>query len=306
MPNFVELVATFQEVASARSFSTAARRLSVSRAAVSQHVARLEQRLGVTLLTRNTRSVNLTDEGRQLLQRTAPLLAEVAALEAGFLRAGGEISGRVRVEMPEFVGVRLVAPRLAPFLEAHPGLQLDLRLNERIDDKPAGSADVYVRGTLPDLASLRYKPLGKFSYLLAASPDYLARHGTPKRPEDLREHLLIDYVEEPSGRPYPWELVPVRARAQTKPVVIDGPMRLMVNNTDAAHAAALGGCGIVGEFEPALRPRIASGELVQVLPGWRSPAYPLYVLWPAGRGVPARVDAVVRFLLEAFKSAGQL
>jgi LysR family transcriptional regulator for bpeEF and oprC len=302
MADRLALMRAFREVADAGSFSAGARALGLSRAAVSMQVARLEGELGVRLLERTTRRVSLTDEGRRYRERAGRLLDELDALDAETAVRARRVGGRLVVEAPEFVGTRLLAPRLGRFLDAHPALSVRLVLNERLEEVAGADADVLVRFGPPADGRLRVRRLGAVRIVCAASPAYVARHGLPTRPGQLDAHHTIDYLDSASGRPFDWDF---EARGPSGPRVLTVPARgrLVCNNTDAALEVALGGYGIVHDLDFVLAPLVAEGRLVPVLAGWRSPPYELVALWRAARPTPPRVVAFVEFLARAMREA---
>lgn len=297
MADSLGLMRTFCEVAAAGSFSIAARRLGLSRAAVSLQIAQLEARLGTRLFTRTTRRVALTPEGERYAVRAQAVVAEVDSLENEYSQRSGEVAGLLTVEVPEFIGTRLLAGRIPELLERHPALKLDLILNEHVDAAPSARADVSLRFTLPPHSGMRYRPLGALRLITAASPAYAARHGTPTHPRDIPEHTTIDYVNSVSGKPFDWAFEDA-AHPTRAPLVVPAQGRLCSNNSDACLLAALGGLGLYQDFRFVLAPHLANGSLVQVLSGWQSPAYELHALWHPGKPVAPRLTAFIEFLTE--------
>jgi LysR family transcriptional regulator for bpeEF and oprC len=297
MADSLGLMRTFCEVAAAGSFSIAARRVGLSRAAVSLQIAQLETRLGTRLFTRTTRRVVLTPEGECYAIRAQGLVAEVDALENEYAQRSGEVAGLLTVEVPEFIGTRLLAGRIPELLERHPALKLDLILNEHVDAAPSTRADVFLRFTLPPRSGMRYRALGVLRLITAASPDYVARHGAPRHPREIPQHTTIDYVNSVAGKPFDWEFEEALHPAR-EPLVMPAQGRLCSNNSDACLLATLGGLGLYQDYRFVLAPHLANGSLVQVLPGWHSPAYPLYALWHPGKPVAPRLTAFIEFLTE--------
>lgn len=292
---------TFLAVASAASFSGAAKALGVSRAAVSSQIAQLEARLGVRLFRRTTRTVALTSEGEQYAERVGGLLEQIDALDNEYATRAGEVAGPLTVEVPEFFGVRVLAARVPEFLERYPGVALNLVLNERVDDIAQADADIFVRTSLPRAHHLKYRRLGGFRLIAAASPSYLTRHGEPHHPRELGHHTTIDYINSVSGQPFDWEFEPVR-RGRGEALVVAPKGRLTCNNSDACIEAAIAGFGVVTDVDFMLEPLFARKLLVPVLAAWRSPEYPLYALWHPGRPVAPRVTAFVAFLADISES----
>jgi DNA-binding transcriptional LysR family regulator len=297
MTDSIHLMRTFAAVSAAASFSSAAKTLGVSRAAVSSQIAQLETRIGVRLFRRTTRSVALTNEGERYADRIAEILEQIDALDNEYAERAGEVSGPLVAEVPEFFGVRVLAPRVPEFLERHPGVALNLVLNERIDEIARAEADVFVRTSLPRAHHLKYRKLGAFRLIAAASPRYLEGHGEPRHPGELERHVTIDYINSVSGRPFDWEFEPSR-RGRGSPLIVPAKGRLTCNNSDACIEAAIAGFGIVSDVAFMLEPLFMRKLLVPVLRGWHSPEYPLYALWHPGRPVAPRVTAFVSFLAD--------
>lgn len=295
MADHIHLMRTFSAVAAAASFSGAAKALGVSRAAVSSQIALLESRLGARLFRRTTRSVALTGEGERYASRIASILDQIDAIDNEYAERAGEVSGLLTVEVPEFFGVRVLAPRLPEFLERHPGVRLNLVLNERIDEIVRAEADVFVRLSLPGAHHLKYRKLAAFRLIAAASPRYLEARGEPAHPRDLDQHVTIDYINSVSGKPFDWEFEPVRG-GRAEPLVVPAKGRLTCNNSDACIQAAVAGFGVVSDVAFMLEQLFESNLLVPVLRSWHSPEYPLYALWHPGRPVAPRVTAFVEFL----------
>lgn len=300
MSENVPLMRTFCEVAASGSFSRAARTLGVSRAAVSGQIARLESRMGVRLFRRTTRSVAMTEEGERYAGKVRDILDRIDALENEYADRSGEISGALTVEVPEFFGTRVLSSRLPEFLDAHPRVSLDLVLNDRVDAIANADADVFVRGVLPPSSHLKFRRLGGYRLITAASPAYLARHGVPQHPRDIARHATVDYINSASGKPFDWEFeVPGEPRGRK--LVIPAQGRLCCNNSDACVGAAMAGFGLVSDVDHMLQPLFDSGALVPVMPRWLSPEYSLHALWHPGKPVAPRVTAFVDFLVAISK-----
>lgn len=295
------LMRTFDQVAGTGSFSTAARVLGLSRAAVSGQIARLEAGLGVRLFRRTTRTVALTDEGTRYAERVRRILEDLDHLENEYAHRSGDVSGPLTVEVPEFVGTRVLAARLPEFLFRHPGVRMNLVLNDRVDEIANVDADVFVRGSLPGAHHLKYRRLGSYRLITAASPAYVARHGAPKHPRELARHVTVDYINSASGKPFDWEFE-APGKPGSRPLVVPARGRLCCNNSDACIAAAVAGFGLVSDVQETFAPLFASGALVPVMPRWLSPEYELFALWHPGQPVAPRVGAFVEFLAGLFEA----
>lgn len=187
-------ISVLVSVVEAGSFALAANRLHLSRSAVGKTIARLEQRLGVRLFHRTTRSLNLTDDGALFYERCLRALEEIRVAENLLESGKRQVSGRLRVSMPVLIGRLCIAPVLTALAREHPGLELDLSFSDRVVDVAEEGFDLAVRnGPLPDSAGLVARKLGDNRMTLCASPDYLARCGTPSSVEELFQHDAIAY-----------------------------------------------------------------------------------------------------------------
>jgi DNA-binding transcriptional LysR family regulator len=224
----------FVAVARSGSFARAAEKLGLSRAMVSKHIQALEARLGTRLLNRTTRQVSLTEAGRNFQQRAERLLAELEDAEGDAAQEADTPRGTLRISAPVSFGVTHVAPALAAFLAAHPGLRGDLALNDRVVDVVEEGFDLAVRiGRLPD-SMLIARRLAVARLAVIASPGYLSRHGRPTQPDDLAGHNCLTYAYAASRDE--WRFV---GKQGTRSVAVQGSLR--ANNGDALREAVLGG-----------------------------------------------------------------
>lgn len=281
--------AVFVQVAETRSFVAAGRQLGVSASAVGKSVARLEDRLGVRLFHRSTRSVALTAEGALFLERTRRILAEIEAAELELSVATAAPRGRLRVSLP--LVSSLVLPVLSGFMRAYPDIELDLDFTDRLVDVIDEGFDAVVRTGTPTDSRLTARRLGAFQLMLVASPAYLARHGTPKVPADLLDHTCLHYRFPNSGKLEPWPL----HRAPGEPE-LTLPTSMICNNIEARLCFALQGLGIAYLPEFSIREALADGKLRRVLPNDVEGANVFHVLWPASKHPSPKVRALVDFL----------
>ncbi|VCU68289.1 HTH-type transcriptional regulator DmlR [Pigmentiphaga humi] len=288
-------VRAFLAVADTGSFTAAARKLALSRSAITGHIQELERHLGTQLLNRTTRRVWLTREGQRYAERAARLVDGLDALDAELQSRAGRAEGHLHVEMSESLANARVIPRLPEFVRAYPDVSLRISLNEGVVDPAVSGADIGLRvGPLRDSA-LRFKLLGRGNYIMAASPAYLALHPPPRHPGELREHRLIEFWDANTGKPYDWQLVKGR---QTASVAAQG--QLIVDNTRAGLTCALAGLGIYEDLDFLLTRSLAEQRLIQVLPDWRRPGPPIAALYTARRPTPPHVKAFVDFLVSIF------
>ena len=278
-------LSVFVRVVEAGSFTAAARAIGTTASAVSKSMARLERRLGARLFVRSTRAFALTPEGAAYYGRVAPL---VRAIEdaSEVLHPTGAATGRLRLSMPADFGRFVVNALTRRFHHAHPGLQLDLSLNDRRVDLIREGYDAVVRvGRVAD-TGLIARPLGALSMVLVASPSYLADRGSPASVEALLDHTHVRYML--GGRPYP---ITLRDRQVALP-----PGPLDADSGEAMRIAARNGLGIAQLLRASVAEELASGELVAVLPDHPLQPAPVQILHAFARAVPARAEALFRFL----------
>ncbi|WP_431856280.1 LysR family transcriptional regulator [Azospirillum sp.] len=281
----------FAAVARHRNFRRAAVERGVSASTLSDAVRALEERLGVRLLNRTTRSVTPTEAGQRLLDRLGPALDEVGeALDAvnGFRDTP---TGTLRLNVPSAAAHLVLAPLVAPFLATHPGLRLEIVEDNSFVDVFAAGFDAGVRydeALAKDMIAVPLGPPQRFA--VAASPALLAHVGVPGTPHDLLERPCIRH-RFLSGALPPWEFARDGETVKLSP---EGP--LIVTSADMAVRAAEDGVGFVHSFEGFLRPSLDSGRLVEVLEDWsdRFPGPSLY--YPSRRHVPAPLRAFVEFV----------
>tara|TARA_B100002052_G_C15855223_1_gene587125 strand:+ start:968 stop:1879 length:912 start_codon:yes stop_codon:yes gene_type:complete len=294
----VAALSAFVRVAEAGGFTRAAEQLGVSRARVSRQIAQLEDHLGVRLLHRTTRQVRLTEDGRLLLDRSRDWLDDLDDIESRFDRARGALSGRVRVDMNHAMARDLVIPRLPAFLEAHPGLSIELSTSDDRIDPVRDGLDCVVRvGTLAD-SQLIARPLGQLPVVNCASPAYLARCGTPRRPADLcAGHAVIYYVPHLGNTVPRWEY-----RDGDTARFLDLPGVVTVNGTMAYTEACLAGLGLIQVPRVGVQRYLAEGRLIEVLTDYRPEPLPVSLLYPHRRNLSRRVQVVMDWLGEQIQS----
>lgn len=282
----------FDAVVDSGSFTGAAERLGVAKAKVSILVSRLEQAIGATLFHRTTRRVSLTDAGRALHAQCRPLLE---GLEHAVAQAGQEsgqpaqLSGMLRITTAVDQAVLSVAPALARFAQMHPALQFDLRAGDTVVGLVEEGIDLAIRyGWLRD-SSLRAVKLGDFSQYVVASPQYLERHGRPRRPEDLAscEWLALSLLPTPLT----WKFT--SRSGETRSVQMKSRMR--VNSPAALRALLREGAGVSVLTQQSAEEGMRDGYLVRLLPQWSLPQGGIYAVVPPGRHMPARVRAFIDF-----------
>ncbi|MFT4189917.1 MAG: LysR family transcriptional regulator [Comamonas sp.] len=279
----------FVQVAETRSFVAAGRLLGVSASAVGKSVARLEEKLGVRLFHRSTRSVTLTAEGTLFLERSRRVLAEIEAAELELSQATAAPRGRLRVSLP--LVSSLMLPVLAEFMREYPEIELDLDFTDRMVDVVEEGFDAVVRVGEPADSRLSARRLGAFQMALVASPGYLARRGTPQTPADLRQHACLRYRFHNSGKLETWTLQQAPGAPEWQL-----PTTMICNNIETRLYFALQGLGIACLPDFAIREPLADGRLVPILAGHMQHSGVFHVLWPASKHPAPKVRALVDFL----------
>ena len=290
----LEAWAIFACVVEHRSFSGAAEAIGVSKATVSKAITRLETHLGQSLFHRTSRRLSLTENGKALAQHAARILGEANAAEEAALDAASAPTGLVRVAAPMSLGLIAIAPVIADFLVAHPGIEIDLHLSDARVDIVAEGFDVALRiATLPD-SSLRARKLADMSVHLVAAPEYLARAGTPTHPGQLGEHRCFTYTNITT----PWRFVGPDGTEVS--VRLHGP--LSTNSGEAMLPALRRGLGIAMLPDFIAGADIAEGRLVPILSDWVPHGGALHLMTPPGTLRPARVEALIAYLSEHLKT----
>jgi DNA-binding transcriptional LysR family regulator len=284
---------SFLAVARHRSFSSAARELSVSRSAVSQAVRQLEEQLRVVLLARTTRSVSLTDAGRRLVDGAGPSLGQVVATLAQVSAQPGETVGRVRLSVPRTAVPFVIDPVLPKFRERHPRIEVEVVIEDRFVDIVAEGYDAGVRlseAIERDMVQVRLTDA--FRFVVVGSPGYLARRGTPERPEDLLRHECITFRSQTTGALYAWELERGRRNWRV-------PVRGGVVSSDARLNASLAeqGLGLVYALEPMVIEQLRARRLRVVLERYAPTVPGFFLYFPS----VARRSAPLRLFVEAAK-----
>ncbi|HET6971072.1 MAG TPA: LysR family transcriptional regulator [Phenylobacterium sp.] len=277
---------TFLAVLETGSLAGAARRLRRSAPAVTRTLSALEARVGARLVERTTRRLAVTEAGRKLADEARPLLAGYAAAIAS--DEAGPLRGPLRISAPLVFGRRHVAPLAARFLDLHPGVAVELVLNDRNLDLVDEGLDVALRiGALAD-SSLVARRVGEVRRVLVAAPAYLRRRGAPAEPSDLADHEIV-YSSTQAG--------PVEWRFETRrgPITVRLRPRLMINAIEPVVEAAVAGRGVTRVFSYQVADELAAGSLVRLLADFEPPPIPVQLVTASARLMPARVRAFLDF-----------
>lgn len=298
MDKFEDLQA-FVAVVEAGSFTAAADRLNAAKSAVSRRVSALEERLGVQLLRRTTRVLNLTETGSSFYEHSARILADLDEAEAAVQQEHGELKGMLRVALPLSFGVRHMCKPIAAFSKLHPKVNFDLNLNDRRIDLIEEGADVALRiGRLQD-SSLIARRLFDVRAVVCASPHYLSVHGKPETPADLQHHDCLVYSN--LADPNKWSYVDEdggKHSVEVRPV-------LSASSGDFLANAAAHGMGVVIQPSFIASESIRRGNLVPVLTNYDWPITSAYAIYPPTRHLSYRVRAFIDFLAERFSGTPQ-
>ena len=292
------------------SYTAAAQRLSVSKAAMSQHIAELERAVGVTLVRRTTRSMRLTEAGQRLVDDTRAAFAQIAERVHGAKDVAGEPRGLVRVTAPVALGRQQLVPRVAEFLLAHPAIRVEMELSDRFSSLATEGFDLAVRHTATPPDTHVAWPLCKTYSVLVASRAYLARRGTPSSPESLAEHDCLHYPRGQDSSVWSFERKQSKAgkakAAARSTVPVAGP--LAANNSEALRDAAMAGLGIALVPDFSAQAGLRSGTLVEVLADWRPVgtfAEQIFALRPYAAHVPRAVTLFVAHLKSSMEKGFQ-
>lgn len=289
MPLTANDLILFAHVIDAGSFSQAAERTGLPKSTLSRRITQLENQLGERLLTRSTRKLAITDFGERILEHARRLLDETEAAKSLALHRQVIPQGTLRVSMPPEFRELSVVPLVCEFRRRYPQVRLELDLSSRRVDLIAERFDVAVRfaGRLPDDSTLIARRIATLSNALYASPDYLARHGTPREPADLLRHTGL-IVLPSSAEAQPWRLARDAERWEGMPETA-----ISSNSLGLQQALAIEGMGIVGLSERFARVHVETGALAPVLPGWSLPPATAWCVMPGRRLLPERTRAFV-------------
>lgn len=275
------------------SFGAAAEMLDMSQSGVSRAIARLETRLGIRVFERTTRSVRLTDEGRDFYEQVMPLIAALADVTGGAAEGRQKIRGRLRVNVDPLFASQVLGPRLGTFMDENPNLEIELRSRDELGDLISDGFDLALRFGHPQSSSLIARKLFDTRVFAMASPEYLQRFGHPKTPQELQNepHRCILFREPLTGKPFAWEF-----HQGKKKLMIQPRGMLTVNDAETAFSTCLAGLGVVQIFELGSEEFVSSGRLVPLFPSWSDHRFPLYAYYPSRHHVPAKTRALLDFV----------
>ena len=294
-------MAVFVAVAEAKGFRAAGERLGVTASAVSQTLRRLEERLGVVLLQRTTRSVHLTEAGERLYASVRPALEDVRAAVAAVGELGAEPRGTIRLHVSGAAESFLNGRLLDAFLTEHPHVQLDVFVSDEPLDIVAAGFDAGIRlGEVIDRDMVAVPVSGDLRLVVVGSPTYFARHRKPRHPRDLAEDECINWHATAEAPPYRWEFT---ENGREFTVAVRG--RVLTNEPEVLIRLALAGRGLAMMYEGQVRDEIARGDLVSVLEEFSTPFPGFYLYYPQRRQASAPLRALIDFLRQSARPASR-
>jgi DNA-binding transcriptional LysR family regulator len=288
-------LSAFVAVADRLSFSAAASQLGVTPSALSHSMRQLEERLGVRLLHRTTRSVSLTDAGRRLLDRLRPAISEIAGALEDLNQERQRPMGRLRIYAVHVAGAAVVAPIWGRFLSTYPEVHLELAVGEAPVDIVAKGFDAGIGPrdrAAGDMIAVRV--MGPMKIAVVGAPTYFAKRRPPRTPDDLASHSCVQYRMAAEGDLLVW---PFERNRKSRRISVNG--RVMVNDPDLAVRAAVDGLGIAYTIEARAEPFLRTGQLVRVLEDWSPSFEGLYLYYPGQRQVPAALRALIDMIRAA-------
>lgn len=290
----LQQLGSFLAVVRAGSFVGAADATGLSKAAVSRHVAELEEHLGVRLLHRTTRRLSLTEDGQRFHLRAGELAAALEELETETASRGAEASGLLRINAPLTFGILHLAPLWPRFIAAHPKVSLDIALNDRLVDLVEEGYDLAIRITNLKNSQLVSRRLATTRVVLCASPGYLAAHGTPLHPHELAHHQVISYSYWSGGDDWRFTGPEGEVEVRVRP-------RIHTNSGDTCRAAALEGQGIILQPDFLVGADLRAGTLVELMPQYRSIELGIHAVYASRKHLPMKTRHLVDFLVESFR-----
>ena len=295
MNNFSDIVA-FVRVVEAHSFVAAAQTLGMSPSAISKAVSRLEDRLGARLLNRTTRSLSLTDLGSGFYDRCREALGQLDQAESEVSESRGVPRGKLRVDAPISLGRRLIVPALPRFIQQNPELTVQMSMNDRVLDLVQEGIDCALRvGSLSD-SSLIARRVGNLRGVVCASPEFIARVGEPKTPQDLKPEHCIAMFRLGTNTTREWLF-----RKDGEDHTLIPSAALSFSDPESAVVAAVSGAGFVRTLSFTVEKQIASGLLQPVLEDWNEGAWwPVSVVYPQHRQPTAKIKAFIEFVSGLF------
>ena len=294
MDNRLHLIHVFVAVVDTNGFAGAARKLNISPPAVTRAINELERQLQVRLLTRTTRVVRVTDVGERYAQDCRRILAEMADADESAAGMHGAPRGRLTLTAPALFGARFVSPIVVDYLQRYPEVSASCLFLDRVVNMMDEGVDVAVRiGELPD-SSMQAIRVGRVRRVICAAPEYLAKHGTPRKPEDLAAHSIVSASSVTATSE--WQLV-----HSGVPCAVKVHARVTTTTNDSAVAIATSGFGLTRLLSYQVADQLRDGVLVTVLDEFEPVALPVHVVHREGRHATQRVRAFLDMAIERLR-----
>ncbi|MDX3904285.1 MAG: LysR family transcriptional regulator [Pigmentiphaga sp.] len=285
----------FNRIVELGSFTEAAEMLAIPRATATHAIKQLENRLGARLLDRTTRHVKPTLDGQAFYERSRRILAELEDAESSLSTQIANPHGTLRLDVHGVHATTVILPRIAEFRDRYPHIEVVLSCGDRLVDLVKEGIDCVVRAGQPRDSSLVVRKLVDLEEIICASPEYLARYGTPTHPSELERHHAVGFFSRGSDHRYPFS------------VMVDGQLQefqargwMSVSDAECYTSAALGGCGLIQVPRFRLEDYLRDGRLVRVLADWPCPDLPVSVLYPFHRQLSPRVRVFIDWVRELY------
>ncbi|WP_339416006.1 MULTISPECIES: LysR family transcriptional regulator [unclassified Pseudomonas] len=285
----------FARIVELSSFSRAAAALDIPRATATHAIKELESRLGIRLLERTTRHVRPTVDGQAFYERCVFVLSELDDAESSLRHVASNPQGLLRVDMHGTHATKIVLPRIDEFRARYPGIELTASGGDRLVDLVREGVDCVVRAGTPQDSTLVARPLAVMPQIICASPEYLTRFGSPKKPEDLAVHQTVKFFSSNGSSNLPLELV---LGGQIRQFTLNGWMA--VNDAESYVVCSLRGCGLIQVPRYHIEEYLEAGRLVEVLSDWKSPGLIVSAMYPHHRHLSPRVRVFIDWLGEIY------
>lgn len=294
--NKLQAMEVFVRVVDTGGFTRASESLGMPKATVTTSIRDLEALLKVRLLNRTTRRVAVTTDGAAYYERCVAILDQVRDAEESLSSDHASVSGRLRVDVPTVFGRVNLLPVMGEFQARYPGIRLELGCSDRPVNLVEQGVDCALRGGPVGDQNLIARRIGTMHFLTVGAPGYFARHGRPQHPEDLRQHVCLNYFSTTTGRTFEWDFAKDGERLL---LALEGP--LAVNDSSVYLDATLAGLGIAQLTTNTVRTYIESGALEIVLGNWLSEPMPIHIVYPPNRNLSNKVRVFVEWMAELFE-----
>lgn len=277
----------FITVVEENGFAHAAKKLSVSTAAISRQITTLEETIGVSLLTRTTRKVALTDPGRTYFEQCKEILTKIQVAESALASSQQQANGQLSILCNQYFAEKHIIPRLKSFMQKHPLLTIRLELAERFPDFDKEDVDIALGISMEGPPGLVRKRITTTRYILCASPDYLATHGSPKSPQELIKYDYITHVMR-----YPDNVI----NFENNDEILVKPI-LWLNDTHTMREAAIAGLGIVRLHDYVVNEALTNGVLCEILPDFHQQTIPVYLYYQKSRFLQPKIRKFIDYFI---------